>query len=151
MEPSFRWVPNDWLRFIALIGAFALFAVGSWMLFQGISAEGQVDLKSTILSGTLKASSAGLYICFFALFIIVFVLATLLTPPKVSVTKTKGRAQRLVSVFWGLLLALGALGLGAAFLPEGFRTFSGIALGVLVMSLASVVFAMIRMTYDDDA
>ena len=151
MKPSFRWTPNDWLRLIALVGAFALFAVGSWMLFQGISAEGQVDLKSTLLSGTLKASSAGLYICFFALFIIVFVLVTLLTPPKESAAKTKGRAQRLASVFWGLFLALGGCLVAAAFLPEGFRALSGIPVGVLVMSLSSVVFAMIRMAYDDNA
>ena len=52
-----HWKPNDWLRLISLVGAFGLFGVGSWMLFRGISAEGIVDLKSTLLSGTLKASS----------------------------------------------------------------------------------------------
>ena len=79
MDSGNHWKPNDWIRLAAVIGAFALFGIGAWMLFQGISAEGVVDLKSSILSGTIKASSAGLYVCFFALFIIVFVLATLLT------------------------------------------------------------------------
>jgi hypothetical protein len=84
------WKPNDWLRLISLVGAFTLFGVGSWMLFQGISAEGVVDLKSTLLSGTLKASSVGLYVCFFALFIIIFVLVTLVTPRRESASKAGG-------------------------------------------------------------
>src|SRR2546430_9538709 len=82
MNAPLYWKPNDWLRLISLIGAFGLFGVGSWMLFQRISAEGFVDLKSTLLSGTLKTSSAGLYICFFALFILIFVLVTLVSRPK---------------------------------------------------------------------
>jgi hypothetical protein len=151
MSSPSHWKPNDWLRLIALLGAFGLFGVGSWMLFRGISAEGFVDLKSSLLSGTLRASSAGLYICFFALFIIVFVLVTLVTPPREGAAKAKGRARRLAPVFWALLFALAACGLGIAFLPEGFRGFAGIPIGVLSFSLASVVVAMIRMTYDDNS
>lgn len=83
MDTSRNWTPNDWIRLVALIGAFGLFGLGAWMLFLGIAAEGTIDLKSSILSGTIKASSAGLYICFFALFIIVFVLASLLKSQRV--------------------------------------------------------------------
>jgi|GEM_PF-2692712 len=151
MEPTQRWTPNDWLRLIGLAGGFGLFVLGTKMVYQGISTEGHVDLKSVVLSGTLRTTSAGIYICFFALFIIVFVLATLLTPPKPSQAHSIGRAHRLKSVFWGLLAGIGACGLGAAYLPEGFRTVSSIALGVLAMCLVSVVTAMIRMTYDDGA
>jgi len=149
MNSPAHWKPNDWLRLIALLGAFGLFGVGSWMLLRGISAEGFVDLKSALLSGTLRASSAGLYICFFALFIIVFVLVTLVTPPREGAAKTKGRARRLASVFWALLFALAACGLGVAFLPDGFRSFAGIPIGILSFSLSSVVFAMIRMASED--
>src|SRR5713226_4573970 len=139
MNSPAHWKPNDWLRLIALLGAFGLFGVGSWMLFRGISAEGFVDLKSSLLSGSLRASSAGLYICFFALFIIVFVLVTLVTPRREGAAKATGRARRLASVFWALLFALAACGLGVAFLPEGFRSFAGIPIGILSFSLASVV------------
>jgi hypothetical protein len=119
------------------------------MLFRGISVEGFVDLKSTLLSGTLKASGAGLYLCFFALFIIVFVLVTLVTPPKEGAVKAPGRARRLASVFWGLLLALAACGLGIAFLPESFRLFVGIPIGILSFTLSLVVFAIIRLASED--
>jgi len=121
------------------------------MLFRGISAEGSVDLKSTLLSGTLKASSAGLYLCFFALFIIVFVLVTLVTPAREGTAKAKGRSRRLFSIFWALLFTLVGCGLGLAFLPKGFQSFAGIAIGVLSFSLSSVVVAIIRMAYDDNA
>jgi hypothetical protein len=151
MNAPLHWKPNDWLKLISLVGGFGLFGVGSWMLFRGISAEGFVDLKSTLLSGTLKTSSAGLYICFFALFIIIFVLVTLVTPRREGAAKTKGRVRRLSSVFWALLFALAACGLGLAFLPEGFRSFAAIAIGPLAFSLSSVVFAMIRLAYEDNA
>jgi hypothetical protein len=151
MNAPLHWKPNDWLRLISLLGAFGLFGVGSWMLFHGISAEGFVDLKSTLLSGTLKTSSAGLYICFFALFIIIFVLVTLVTPPREGAAKAEGRARRLLPVFWALLFALAACRLGLAFLPEGFRSLAAIAIGPLAISLPSVVFAMIRLASEDKA
>ena len=97
----------------------------------------------------IQETSAGLYICFFALFIIVFVLVTFVTPPKETAAKAQGRARRLTSVFWELLFALAACGLGLAFLPEGFRSFAGIAMGVLSVSLSSVVVALIRIAYED--
>src|SRR5437016_6221407 len=106
MNAQVPWKPNDWLRLISLVGAFGLFAVGTGMLLRGISAEGIVDLRSTLFSGTLKASSAGLYICFFALFIIIFVLITLVTPPKKGTSKAKGRSRRLALLFWALLVAV---------------------------------------------
>src|SRR5436190_22153145 len=129
MNSSAHWKPNDWLKLIALLGAFGLFGVGSWMLFSGISAEGFVDLKSTLLSGTLKASSAGLYICFFGLFIIIFVLGTLIA----SAAQGRGRARRLAWLFWALLSALAACGLGVAFLPSGFRLFVFFPVGFLMV------------------
>jgi hypothetical protein len=148
-EPS-RWTPNDWIRITALVGALGLFGLGSWMLFQGIAAEGSIDLKSSVLSGTIKASSAGLYVCFFALFIIVFVLTTLLAPTRArATTSTATRTSKLMPVFWGLLGALGAAVVSAAVLPEGARTGISIALGVLTMSFTSVVFAIIRAINDD--
>ena len=145
MNAPLYWKPNDWLRLISLVGAFGLFGVGSWMLFQGISAEGFVDLKSTLLSGTLKTSSAGLYICFFALFIIIFVLVTLVSRPKGGA----GRARRLLPVLWTLLIALAVRGIGLAFLPEGFRIVAGLAIGPVAISLPAVVFAIIRLASED--
>ena len=121
------------------------------MLFHGISAEGAVDLKSSILSGTLKTSSAGLYICFFALFIIVFVLVSLLTPSKERAPGAKSRAARLMPMFWGLLAAIGLCTVGGALSEGGARTIFQIGTGFLFMPLVAVVTAMIRMTANEDA
>src|SRR5258708_28293850 len=100
-----HWKPNDWLRLVALIGGHMLFAIGAYMLYLGIVAEGIVDIKSTIISGTLKTASAGLFICFFSFLLIVFVLISLFNSPAVSPLLTSGRhrAKRLMLIFWGCL------------------------------------------------
>ncbi len=121
------------------------------MLFRGISAEGVVDLKSTLLSGTLRASSAGLYICFFALFIIIFVLVTMVTPTRETTAKATGRARRLAWIFWALLVALALSGLGAAFAPEGIRGALGVPIGIFSFSLSTVVVAIVRLAFEDNA
>jgi hypothetical protein len=65
MDTVSHWKPNDWIRLTALIGGFVLFVLGAVMLYQGVVAQGDIDLRSTFLSGTIKAASAGLYVCFF--------------------------------------------------------------------------------------
>ena len=57
------WQPADVIRLAALIGAFLL-AVGSLMMWFGISADGAIDIKSTVVSGSIKTASAGLFILF---------------------------------------------------------------------------------------
>jgi hypothetical protein len=109
------WTPNDWLRLVGLLGGFALFALGGWLLYLGVSADGSVDIRSALLSGTLKTTSAGLFICFFGMIVIVFSLASLYTPPKAKAATpatTKSKAIRLRSYFWGLLI-------GAVVAPSG--------------------------------
>ncbi|MBS0415432.1 MAG: hypothetical protein JSR68_13760 [Proteobacteria bacterium] len=146
------WNPNDWLRLVALVGAFALFGLGAWMLFQGVVAEGSVDLKSTVLSGTIKASSAGLYICFFALFIIIFVLVSLLGGKKeAGEARPRGRFSRLFPLFWALLAALVVCAGAIAVLPEGSRSGFAMAVGVLAPTVASVVVVLLRIVNEDDA
>jgi hypothetical protein len=135
-----------------LIGGFSLFALGGWMLFEGVKAEGSVDLKSTVLSGTIKASSAGLYLCFFALFIIIFVLVSLLgTKQEDSAARPRGRSAKLIPIFWGLLAALGICAGAIAVLPEGTRSGFAMAVGFLIPTIASVVFALMRLANEDDA
>jgi hypothetical protein len=151
MNNGIHWKPNDWIRLAGLTGAFAVFGIGAWMLFQGISAEGVVDLKSSVLSGTIKASSAGLYMCFFALFIIVIVLATLLTPSNGPASGAKPRAHRLMSVFWGLLAGLGLCAVGIALTEGSARTGFMMAIGALVVPLVIVVSALVSMTAEGNA
>ncbi|RFC30752.1 MAG: hypothetical protein DID91_2727704777 [Candidatus Nitrotoga sp. MKT] len=149
MDTSRNWTPNDWIRLVALIGAFGLFGLGAWMLFLGIAAEGTIDLKSSILSGTIKASSAGLYICFFALFIIVFVLASLLSLPRSSSTSPASRARRLMPIFWGMLGALVLCAIAAAFTPQGARTGLIMVITTLTMGIIPVVIDIVRVVSND--
>jgi hydrogenase-4 membrane subunit HyfE len=151
MSTSRGWSPNDWIRLVALIGGFGLFLLGSWMLYHGIVAEGIVDLKSSILSGTLKSSSAGLYICFLALFIIVFVLVSLITPRTPTEQKHTSRARRLMPMFWGLLAALAVCAIAMAVLDSSARFGFSMAIGVITMLLVAVVTAMLRIVANEDA
>ena len=146
-----HWKPNDWLRLVALIGGNVLFAIGAYMLYLGIVAEGTVDIKSTILSGTLKTASAGLFICFFSFLLIVFVLISLLNSPAASsqVPSGRPRARRLMPIFWGCLFGILASGFAYALLPGGASAiFSAIA-GFLLTTLAAIVFAIIRANSED--
>ena len=135
------WKPNDFIRLVALIGGFVLFGVGAWMLFKGISAEGFVDLKSTLLSGTIKAASAGLYLCFFAMFIIAIVLVTIMVPARRETSGAISYHQRLIQVFWGLLFSLAACTIGEVVV--GGVGFSWV-IGLLGSALIFVVLAILR-------
>jgi hypothetical protein len=134
------WKPNDFIRLAALIGSFLLFCLGAWLLFRGISAEGVVDLKSAVLSGTLKSSSAGLYICFFAAFIILAVLLTLRSPREKS-SGPKTYHQRLMLVFFCLFGALVLSVIGTAVTDKGGFA---VANGVLSTLLLWIVLAIMR-------
>lgn len=113
------WTPQDWLRLVALLGGFAIFAAGAWMLYLGISAEGVVDIKTTIASGTLKTASAGLFLCFFSFLVIALYLVTL--PPATQQGVAPARSRQLFPVLWAVLaLFVGCIG-ATAFLPDGAR------------------------------
>jgi hypothetical protein len=139
-----HWTPHDWTRLAALVGGFGLFGLGAWMLYQGIAAEGVINLKSSILSGTIKTSSAGLYICFFALFVIVFVLVSLVALSTSPAGATTSRARRLMPMFWGVLGALTLCAIAAAFVPESARFGLTMAITVLTMALLPLIWGIVR-------
>ena len=45
------------------------------MVVQGIEAEGTIDIKSSILSGSLESGSAGLFVLLLAFFLVVLAMA----------------------------------------------------------------------------
>ncbi|HXC08847.1 MAG TPA: hypothetical protein VNV61_07950 [Steroidobacteraceae bacterium] len=137
MDDDTRWKPNDIIRLVVVIGSFLLFFVGVWLLVKGIAAEGTVNLKSALLSGTIKATSAGLYICFFAVFVLFAALAAL---PR-SKAQPVGRPERMMRLFWGLLVAMVFCTVG--FAVTGSAAFSG-AIGILLVTLGSVVFSILN-------
>ena len=119
-----KWEPADIIRLVALIGALLLFALGAFMMWQGIAAEGAIDIKSSVLTGSIKTASAGLFIAFLSFAIIVFVLSSLgkrslsVSPsPATNQTKSKRIAKLLLVLFIGLVVSggLAAFGYGTGF------------------------------------
>ena len=136
-----QWKPNDVIRLVALLGGFSLFGVGAYMLSLGVHASGHVDLKASVLSGTLQTSSAGLYVCFFSLFIVVFVLTTASIASPSEGAPPKSAKFRLFGALVGMLtLALAA----AAVVPSESRVGFTFAITVLLMLIIAAVTSILR-------
>lgn len=121
MQP---WQPSDILKLIALLGAFTLSGLGAYMMWLGIGAEGTVDIKSSVMSGSIKTGSAGLFLIFFGSAIVIFVLAGLsasasakAAAPVIRRTTAHNIGIAFFVILAALLIsaALGATGHGAGF------------------------------------
>lgn len=139
-----KWEPADIIRLCALIGGFLLCALGALLMWLGVGAEGSVDVKSSVLSGTVKTASAGLFILFFGFGIIIFVLASLTAKAasaNLSLTQIRSRTKHIAQAFGAVLVALlvsggmGALGYGQGF--SALAMFLGVML--LFIGIAFVV------------
>lgn len=143
MVDPMKWEPADVIRLAALIGAFLLAVVGSLMMWFGISADGAIDIKSTVVSGSIKTASAGLFILFFAFCIIVYVLGSLGALHRKQSPNHPSPSRSIGIAFWGALggcMATGtlkALGYGGDF---GFMSFmlGMLAVGIGIAYLSSV-------------
>ena len=102
-----KWEPNDVLRMVALIGAFIFFGVGTVMMINGITAEGAIDVKSSIISGSLRTGSAGLFIVFLSFIVVAFVVGSVFVSSIArnhdAVGSRRSAGQRAVRVIFGLL------------------------------------------------
>jgi hypothetical protein len=119
-----KWDPSEIIRLTALIGGFLLCGLGGWLMWLGVGADGSVDIKTSVLSGSVKTGSAGLFILFFGFGIVLFVLATLSgnkSSTLLNATQRRSRTHQIVRAFWGVLVSfvstasLGALGYGNGF------------------------------------
>jgi hypothetical protein len=61
---------NELMRLLLLVSGIVFFGVGVWMIKDGVAAEGSIDIRSAFLTGSLKTGSAGLFVAFFAFFMI---------------------------------------------------------------------------------
>lgn len=138
-----KWEPTDILRLVALVGALVLFVLGALMMWQGVSAEGVIDIKSSVVSGSLKTGSAGLFIVFLSFVLVVFVLTSLSKgqTPKLSSFDTSSKITGLAGGFFVLLASfvvtagLAALGYGFGFgLLAGALGFFTLIAGVALLT-----------------
>ena len=141
-----KWEPADVIRLAALVGAFLLCLLGAYMMAQGIAAEGAIDIKSSVLSGSVKTGSAGLFILFFAFGIIVFVLSSLSSKAahaNLSQAKARSKTHQLAWVFWGVLVCLVVVGtLGALGNGQGFGALA-FFLGFLLIGVGAAYVAFL--------
>lgn len=130
-----KWEPPDIIRLCALLGGFLLCGLGALLMWLGVGAEGSVDIKSSVLSGTVKTASAGLFILFFGFGIILFVLASLTAKAasaSLSLAQRKSRTRHIAQAFWAVLVALvGAGSMGALGYGQGFGSLA-FFLGVML-------------------
>jgi|GEM_PF-4988760 len=71
-EPFNRWSPKEVRKTFLLLVSTLLFGAGIFLLYSQTKAEGSINIKSSILTGNIKSGSAGLFICFFAAFLMIF-------------------------------------------------------------------------------
>lgn len=141
-----KWEPVDIIRFAALVGGFLLCGLGSYLMWLGVGAQGEVNIRSTIVSGAIKTGSAGLFIIFFGFLIVLFVLATLTAKmsaahatPSARKTKSESIGRAMAIQFVALIVsgALAAAGLGPGF--GGLAVALGV--GLLFTGFAYMEFA----------
>jgi hypothetical protein len=125
-----KWEPSDILRLVALVGALVLFALGAFMMWQGIAAEGAIDIKSSVVSGSLKTGSAGLFIVFLSFVLVVFVL-TSLSKSHATKPSTPARPSKTAGLAKGFFVLLTAFVIAAALAALGY----GVGFGLLAAAL----------------
>jgi hypothetical protein len=135
------WEPQDRIRIVALVGALVMFLLGAIMMWKGVSAEGIIDLKSSLISGSLKTGSAGLFICFLSFVMIVFIISNPSNKPISRFFKysdDRSRFKKLLPVFFALLTIFSISVAAAAFGREifGFLAFgSGFLLLIVTVGM----------------
>ncbi len=102
-----RWEIGHTFRLILLIAAIAFFAIGLWMIYSGIQAEGTIDVKSALVSGTVKSGSAGIFIIVLAFMLMVLSLPGIKQTDKEGTTRiTFWQNDRNRKIAFGFALVL---------------------------------------------
>lgn len=156
MQTESQFSPTHWIVLASLLGSFVMFGVGAWMLYAGIAAEGAVDIKTTLASGTLRTGSAGLFIIFFAFLVIIASLLLLASrasksTPTEAQPGARARSRRLLPALYAVLVALLLCSLGVAVFPEGARMAFLSGAFMLLTAMFGLVTAYIRAVADDEA
>jgi uncharacterized membrane protein len=128
------WKPADYIRIAGVVGGILLCIIGTLFLWVGIGANGTIDLKSSLFSGTIQSASAGLFVMFFGFLI---VCLSLVLPTNANRTETAHNQKNPLSraLFWLfcsfiVFAALGSLGLGSGFgVAASFLAFALVLLG----------------------
>lgn len=140
--PPKNWETRDWLLVITLVGGFLIFFAGIGLMLAGTNAEGVIDLKSSVISGTIRTGSAGLFVCAFGVSLIIATLLVGLqhkpeSPRVLHVPSSRPATIRTVLV--GLAVAFLICIIGAALTSHGAFIGASLLLGVLML-IALIAF-----------
>ena len=132
------------MRLLLLLSGVVFFGVGVWMIQAGIKAEGSIDIRSEVLSGSLKTGSAGLFVTFFSFFMI---LASVLfsKAPAFSRPKAKESPSSPVRILVKILFTLYALTIAAYLVMRSTSENEQFFFGVVFVAfmIASILFSII--------
>jgi hypothetical protein len=130
---------SDLLRVIAMLSGIVLLFVGIDMIRDGLSAEGTIDIKSSLFSGSLKTGSSGLFVCFFGFMIVGLALLSTVARTEKSGEGPSASTMRVkfaLTVFFGLLAsAIGCALLATSVTGDLQGLFGLLALGFGVITL----------------
>ncbi len=115
-------------------------------MWLGVGAEGEVNIKSTLVSGAIKTGSAGLFIIFFGFLIVLFVLGTLTAKASAAHTSISARKTKSQSIGRAIVIQFVALVISASLAAAGLgQGFGGLAIalgiGLLFTGIAYMEFA----------
>ncbi|MBT8763096.1 hypothetical protein KFV02_04035 [Desulfohalobiaceae bacterium Ax17] len=132
-----KWEIGHIFRLIVLIAGLAFFCTGIWMINSGIKAEGSVDIKSAIVSGTVKSGNAGLFIVVLAFLLMVFSLPGLRrSKPDETKPKTFWLKEKNQKLFAGFALVLLIL---FAFIFTKEYILLGLLIGIVVGLMSYII------------
>jgi hypothetical protein len=146
MKPTFEQM----MRLLLLLSGIAFFGVGVWMIRAGIKAEGSIDIRSEMLSGSIKTGSAGLFLTFFSFFMIV---ASVLFSRRPAVVRPRSDKSPL-RVLLRILFSLYGLTIASYLFTRSRPDINGEAIifGFVTAGLAvlSVIFSAYTMSVWED-
>lgn len=72
MAASSKWSPLEIRKTISLGAGILTILMGIFLLFIGTSANGNIDIKTSFLTGTIHSESAGIFVCLFGFMLIIY-------------------------------------------------------------------------------
>ena len=101
-----RWEIGHTFRLILLIAAI-YFLLSIWMIYSGIKAEGTIDIKAVVVSGTVRSGSAGILVIVLSFMLMVLSLPVINRGDKEGTTRiTFWQNEKNRKIVFGFALVL---------------------------------------------
>ena len=131
------------MRLLLLSSGIVFFGIAVWLIKSGINAEGTIDVRSAILSGSVKTGSAGVLIAFLSFFMILASVLFSKWPSMLRRDTAKGASPLRIMVC--ILFSIYALTVGAYLLARSTTGDEKLFFGFLTAAfiILSVLFSLL--------